>query len=60
MPSQKVKKTCAARIKKGGSKVLLYENAPIHRSNVGQVVHHKYPYEIVNHPPYNPDRALSD
>jgi len=38
----------------------LHDNAPAHRSHVGQAAILEYGFEEMHHPPYSPDLAPSD
>jgi len=40
--------------------LLLHDNAPAHRSHVGQAAILESGFEEMHHPPYSPDLALSD
>ena len=40
--------------------LLLHDNAPAHRSHVGQAAVIECGFEVMRHPPYSPDLAPSD
>jgi len=40
--------------------LLLHDNAPVHRSHVGQATTLEFGFEEMHHPPYSPDLAPND
>ncbi|KAJ7345700.1 hypothetical protein JRQ81_001650 [Phrynocephalus forsythii] len=53
-----LKQKCCGMISKGVH--LLADNASVHMALASVVTTHRLGYEVLQHPPYSPDLALSD